>query len=124
MKGSRRISVRLKQESLESLHNYCREAGCDVSRAVRRALEGFLNLQSKTKTAGVASRRLSPPEAVLDLYPQYVGWVRGDLRQERKRLFIELLAASFVCKRLYPRTKGVPEGYESLLQLCEFFGVD
>jgi hypothetical protein len=86
-------------------------------------LEAFLDSQSAI--AGEAnSRRLSPPKAVFDRYPWYISWVRGDLRDERNRLFLELLAASFACKKLYPRTKGVPEGYENLLPLSEFFGVD
>ena len=68
--------------------------------------------------------RLAPPEAALVHLPRFLAWGDGDLRKYRKRLFMELLAASYATKKLYPRTKGMHEGYEGLLQLGQFFGVE
>ncbi len=124
MTGSRRISVRLDTDSLEHLQKHCLAADCDVSSVVRRALEAFLSGQLGSLTSEAAPKRQSPPDIIVECTPKYLNWGRGDLREERKRLFCELLAASFVCKKHYPRTNGMLEGYQALLQLCEFFGVD
>lgn len=124
MKGSRKISVRLPDGPMERLHEFCRETGSDLSHVVRQGLDTFLASQSGSATAEDPTRRLSPPEQVFDLVPRYLGWVRGDLREERKRLFRELLAASFVAKKHFPRTAGMLEGYMGVLQLCQFFGLE
>lgn len=124
MKGSPRISVRLEADSLERLQKYCTEAGCDVSYAVRRALEAFLGSQLNSSTNGGTPKRQSLPEDIVPLTSQYLAWARGDLRDERKRLSRELLAISFACKNLFPQTRGMLEGFQGLLQLCEFFGID
>ncbi len=123
MKSSARISVRLSDGQLERLQRLCQQTGCDVSHLVRQALDTLLANGSASGLGEAPKRRLSPPERVFDLVPRYLGWVRGDLREERNRLFRELLAASFVTKKHYPRTAGVVEGYQALLQLCEFFGL-
>jgi hypothetical protein len=68
---------------------------------VRQALD--LLLASGAGSASVdAPRRLNPPEEIMRLVPKYLGWANGDLRLERKKLFLELVAASFVCKKHYP----------------------
>lgn len=124
MSRSRRISVRLSDDRLGRLQKLCQETGCHVSHVVRQALDAFLACESGSAAGQAPQRRLSPPEAVFDSVPRYLGWVRSDLREERNRLFFELLAASFAAKKLYPRTAGVLEGYEGLLQLCQFFGLE
>jgi hypothetical protein len=123
MGGSDRVSVRVGTERLERLQNRCREADCDISRLVRQCLDLFLGSEAAS-TAGAVPRRLAPPEDIRPRLPKYLGWANGDLRVEHKRLFLELIAASFACKRFYPRTPGIVEGYEALLQLCSFFGVE
>lgn len=122
MRASRRISVRLPDAPMERLREYCCEANSDVSRAVRQALDAFLAVESGSGSHPAVPKRRTPPEQVFDLVPKYRSWGKGDLREERKRLFAELLAASFACKQLYPRTKRIIEGYDNLLQLCEDFG--
>lgn len=118
----RRISVRLDDERSERLEKLCRETGTDVSHVVRQALDAFLACKSGTESNSGPSKRLSPPEAVFDLIPQYLN--STNLREMRKTQFAHLLANSFVAKKHFPRTPGVVEGYEQLLQLCEFFGFD
>jgi hypothetical protein len=56
--------------------------------------------------------------------PPFMGWGDGDLRKHRNVLFLELLAASYACKKLWPRTPGMMDGYEALLQLLGDFGVE
>ena len=124
MKSSPRICVRLGVDRMDRLQKLCKETDQDVSRAVRQALDTLLANASASAPGEASHRRLSPPEQVFGLVPRYLGWVRGDLREELKRLFRELLAANFAAKKLYPRTAGVAEGYEGLLQLCKFFGLD
>ncbi len=124
VRGSPRISLRLKKEDLVRLRAHCEEAGLDVSRAVRRAVQAYLATNSGSGAANVPARRLSPPEAIMKFVPPYLAWGRGDPREERNRLFVAVLAAAFACKKLYPRAAGTLEGYEGLLELCKFFGLD
>lgn len=124
MTGSGRITVRLESELLERLRRYCEDTNCDVSHAVRQGLDHLWASESGSVAAEATPKRLSPPQNIFDLVPQYLSWGDGDVRKERTRLFCELLAVSFTCKKLYPRTKGMLEGYEGLLRLCQFFGVD
>lgn len=121
MNGSR-ISVRLSAERIERVQRVCKESGQDVSHIVRQALDAFLPPESGSSSA--CPRRLSPPEKIIPAVAKYRAWGRGDPRVELRHLFAELLAASFACKQLYPRTKGIAEGYQGLLGLCEFFGLD
>lgn len=121
MSRSRRISVRLPDDRLERLQRLCQETGYDVSQLVRQALDVYS--EPALAPNGVPPRRLSPPEEIFDLVPKYLGWGRGDLRQERNHQFKQLLAICFACKKLYPRTPGIIKGYEALLQICEFFGL-
>jgi hypothetical protein len=123
MGGSDRVSVRIGADRLGRLENRCREADCDISHVVRQALD-LLLASGPTLASVSAPRRLNPPEEMRHLVPKYLGWANGDLRLERKKLFLELVAASFVCKKHYPRTSGILDGYEGLLQLCSFFGVE
>ena len=124
MTDSRKISVRLKQEDRERLHKYCAQTGQDTSRVLRSALKAFLLSELDSETGRTPPRRLSPPEEIGSLVPKYLAWGRGDLRQEANRLYAEALAASFVCRKFYPRTPSIVEGYAGLRQLCEFFGLE
>lgn len=124
MAVSHRISVRLGQEQLERVQRHCLETGYDVSRVVRQALDSRLAPDSGSATSGAPKRRLAPPEAIIPLTSRYMAWGDGDLRKHRNRLFAELLAAAFVCKKHYPRTPGMLEGYEGLRQLCLHFGLE
>ena len=125
MTDSRKISIRLKQEDRERLQEYCAHTGQDISRVVRQALNGLIKPQSDAVAGGtVLPRRLSSPEQIAGLLSTYLGWAGGDLREELKRLFAKLLAVSYACKKLYPRTSGVLDGYEGLVQLCPLFRLD
>ncbi len=123
MRRSKRICVRLEQERQGRLQQYCEETGYDVSRVVRLALDAYLDREAGPVANGTPQRRLSPPEQVFPHMPKYRAWGAGDLREERKRLYKELVAAAFVCKQHYQRTPCMLEGYEGLLQLRQFFGV-
>ena len=124
MGDSRKISVRLKQEDSERLQEYCVQTGQDTSRVLRSALNAFLLPELDSGTGRTPPRRLSPPEEIGSLVPKYLAWGRGDLRQELSKLYAEVLAASFACRKLYPRTPRIVEGYEGLRQLCELFGLE
>lgn len=124
MKASRRISVRLEWAQWERLRTHCGLTQTDISHGVRRAIDTLLAAETGENAPNAVRKRLTPPEAVIDRSQFFVSWVRADLREERKRLFKDLLAASFACKKLWPRTPGILEGYEELLQLCEYFGFD
>ena len=124
MTGSRKISVRLKQEDRERLQEYCAQTRQDISRVVRSALNAFLLPELNPGTGGTPPRRLSPPEQVDRLVSKYLAWPGGDIREQLNKLYAETLAASFACKKLYPRTPGVLDSYEGLVQLCPLFGLD
>ena len=124
MTDSRKISVRLKQEDSERLQEYCVQKEQNISRVVRHALDALLVQELNSGAAGTPPRRLSPPEQIGRLVPKYLAWGRGDLRQELNKLYAEVLAASFACKKLYPRTPSVLNGYKGLVQLCPLFGLD
>jgi hypothetical protein len=117
MTASRRISVRLNDERLERLEKLCRETGIDVSQVVREALDAFFASRSGMESSSGPSRRLSPPAEIIPLTTAYFASAAGNARAELRRLFIQLLAASFALKQLYPRTKGIKEVYEALLPL-------
>ena len=123
-RGSKRISVRLKDAQRASLETYCQRTEQEKSFVVRKALIAFLDAQEQGAATVPKPRRLTPPQPVFDRYQRFMNWSNGDLRIERKRLFIDLLAASFACKKLWLRTPGIIEGYEELLQLCTYFGVE
>jgi len=124
MKGSPRASVRLSDDQTERLEKFCQETGFDVSRVIRQAVDALLASELGSAPEEPSHRRLTPPEQIFDLVPKYLGWVRGDLRDERKRPYRELLAASFVAKKHFPRTPGMLEGYLGLVQLRQFFGLE
>jgi len=92
---------------------------------VRRALYSGRTQTHRQGAAGSGSvpQRLHPPDEAVKRMGPYRARGNGDLRQERNRLFVELVAAAFVCKNQWSRTPGVVEGYVGLLQLCKFFGV-
>jgi hypothetical protein len=117
MSGPRRISLRLDPERLELLQKHCYEAGYDLSRVVRQALDSYFGAELGRSPDGAPPRRLAPPEQIIPLTSKYLGWGDGDLRKEFKRLYRETLAAAIASKRLYPRTEWVIRTYEALLAL-------
>jgi len=126
MSGARRLSVRLSQSQLDRLRERCQQAGLDTSYVVRLALDAFLANDQGAAGSGSVPQRLHPPDAAIQRTGPYIAWGRGDrgdLRDKRRDLFLELVAAAFVCKNQWSRTPGVVEGYVGLLQLCKFFGV-
>jgi hypothetical protein len=123
MKGSPKVTIRLRNGQRERLEAFCRDSGSEVSHVIRLALDAILPAESAAEANGKPLKRLSPPDQIISLTAKYRAWGRGDLREERNRLFGELLAASFACKQLYPRTPNIVEGYEGLLQLCQLFGI-
>jgi ribbon-helix-helix CopG family protein len=117
MTEARRISVRLGAGQTGRLEELCRQTGCDISDVVRQALEAFLTCKSSTGPNNAPYPRLSPPAAIIPLTTSYRAYGNGDARKELKELFMQLLAAGFALKELYPRTKGPREIYEALLPL-------
>ncbi len=124
MSGAGRLTVRLNQQQLDRLQERCQQAGLDVSHVVRQALDAFLANGQGVAGSGSAPRRLAPPDEVIRLTPPYLAYGKGDLRQERKRLFAELVAVAFVCQKHYSHTPGMVDGCQGLLQLCRFFGLE
>jgi hypothetical protein len=124
MGGSRRISVRISEAQWKCIQSLCQGTDHDSSYVVRQALDTLLGSEPSSEGVKAPKRRLSPPDVILSLVPEYLDWGSGDLRLEQRRLFLRFLAISFVCKKHYPRTKGMIESYESLLQLCDLFGVE
>jgi hypothetical protein len=121
MKGSRQISVRLPDDQMEQLKNYCEQTESDITGVVRKALQNLLAAETGS-SSGKPKGQLAPSEAVLDLVPAYLN--RTDVREVRRSLFCHLLAASYVAKKHFPRTSGLAEGHELLLKLQKLFGVD
>ena len=124
MRKLHRISVRLEDELWERLHTCAKEAEIVPSTVVRRALDGHLNNAAPSGN-GKALRPLAPPEEISPLLSKYWGWGdrSNDMRKERERLYRELLAASFACKKLFPLTPGLEEGYIELRHLAKLFGI-
>jgi hypothetical protein len=106
------------------LQHYCEERNCDVSHVVRQALDTFLATDVGLAYRQDSPKRLTPPEAIMQPVGKYLAWGDGDPREELRRLYIEILAASFACRKLFPRTASVVNGYEGLLQLCRYFGLE
>lgn len=96
----------------------------DVSKVVREAVNRLLELPEGPGGCVIATRQGPLPDEISRLLPKYLAWANGDLRKEQKRLFGELLAASYAAKRLFPRTQGLQETYDGLLQLCQFLGIE
>ena len=122
MSKSRRITVRPGDELSEQVREAAREAGTDTSTIVRQALEAYF-ADAAPNGNGPAKRPLAPPDEIDWLIQKYGGWGSGDIRKERERLYRELLAVSFACKRGFPRTPELVEGYIQLRHLAKFFGI-
>ena len=122
MRKLHRISVRLEDELWERLHTCAKETEIVPSTVVRQALQAYL-ADADPSTKGLPKRPSPPPEEISPLLSKYWGWGNGDIRKERARLFRELLAASFACKKLYPLTAGLEESYIELRQLAQLFGI-
>ena len=119
MSKSRRITIRPGDELCERVvHKAAQEAGTDITTIVRLALEASLAADAAPNGNGPSKRPLPPPDEIDSLVQKYGGWGSGDIRKERARLYRELLAVSFACKRGFLRTPGfsviVDEGVKRL----------
>jgi hypothetical protein len=118
---SRRIIVRVSEESYQALMARSRDLDCDLSHIIRSALDGSL----KPEPAANAPRKpLLRPAEIDPKVDQWRSVVDRDIRKERRRLYGDLLALSYVCKERYPRTPGVVDGYQALLKLQHLFGYE
>ena len=124
MKKSHRISVRLDEDQWARFQDYAMEAGITPSTFVRLAFDKHLT-KAVPGADETVLRPLAPPEQIGSLLPKYLGWgdQSRDIRKERERLYCELLAAAFVCKKLFPLTPGLTESYIELRQLAKSFGI-
>jgi hypothetical protein len=120
MRGKKRITVRLDDSQWKVLEGFCQTTGHDLSYAVRIALDSLCAAGADASPCAASPRHLSPPDRVLPQMMKYRSWGRGDLRSERMRQYDELLALAFVCKQLFPKTSGVREFYEGVLNLSRF----
>jgi hypothetical protein len=118
---SPRITLRLPTGLKERLKSYCEQSGTDVSYVVRKALEGLLAAETGS-ASGEPKKPLAPSESVLNLVPAYLN--RTDVREVRKNLFCQLVAASYVAKKHFPLTPRMVESYEALLKLQKLFGAE
>jgi len=116
----KRITVRLNDNQWKVLECFCQTTGCDVSYAVRMAIDSLCPVGADSGPSAPSPRSLAPPDQVLRLMTKYRAWARGDLRNERAEQYNELLAVGFVCKELFPKTNGVREFYAGLLDLNQF----
>ena len=124
MSRSHRVTIRLSDDEFRRVEEFRCQDGSDISSVFRRALDTFLPSRSDQTPSSGSPKRQSPPEAIFSIMGPYLAWAGGDLRKHRDKLYLELLACSFACKKLYPRSKGVLEGYEGLLQLRLYFEVE
>ena len=122
MTKRRRICIRLDELQLDAIKAIGEREQTELSTVVRKALIAFSGSNVMSDHDLAPNGRVSMPPQAERLMGRYLAWGRGDLREERKRLFCELLAAAYVCKKTYPRTPGIPEGFEGLLELCRYFG--
>jgi hypothetical protein len=124
MPRERRISVRLPEVQMDRVQEFCEDTDHDISHVVRQSLDAFLAPKSGTASNSGPPKRLSPPQAIIPLTVPYRAWGNGDARRELRRLFTQLLAASFALKELYPHTKGPKEIYQAFIALSRHFGMD
>ena len=124
MKESQRITIRLPDALQKQLEEFAMQAEVSASVVARQALEAYL-ADSATSSGSASKRRLlSPPDAIASRVQEFMGWAGGDLRKIRERIYLELLALSYSCKKLYPLTPGMLEGYLELRQAGRYFGIN
>jgi hypothetical protein len=110
MPGSQRITIRLPESHMGPLQQYCAERNCDVSHVVRQALDAFLTTHISPTTHHNPPKRLMPPEEIMQPVGKYFAWGDGDPREELRCLYTEVLAASYACRKLFPRSANVVSG--------------
>jgi len=116
---SRRIIVRVTDERYQALMALSTNLGCDLSHVVRSALDGSLEPETATNAPQKLILRTAEIDGLID---HYCSIVSEDIRRVRKRLFGQLLAASYGTKTNFPRTPGTVDGYQALLKLQHLFG--
>ena len=118
---SRRIIIRVTDDVYGALMARSRDWGCDLSQVVRTALDGSLEPETVPNVPQKPILRTAEIDLLVD---DYRAVVSEDIRHVRKRLFGHLLAASYVTKMNFPRTPGVVDGYQALLELQHLFGYE
>ena len=121
-KGSPYIVARVPADLRERVKASAKAAGIDTSVLVRLALESHIGTTNLGNGAG--KRPLAPPEQIAPQIEKYRSLVDRDRRDERNRLYKELLAATFVVHQYYPHAPGVHEAYLELRWLAKFFGIN
>ena len=119
MAKSRRITVRVPEETYQALTARKLDLGSGLSHVLRDVLNGSL----KPETVPNAPQKpILRPAEIDPLVDHYRMVVDEDPRKIRNCLFGQLLAVSYVCKERYPRTPGIIDGYQDLLRMQKQFG--
>jgi len=120
----KRITFRIENGDYERLSGRSRDTGLDCSYLIRRAIAEYLEGEPRardTKSEHVAPRAVLPAEAFA-LTPPFRGWP-GDLRAELKKRYMEMLALASITVAHWPRTKGIREVYDGLLELAHYLDI-
>jgi hypothetical protein len=97
----RRISVRLDEDEWTRLHALCQQSGLDVSDVVRTALRGMGTPKPENSESVSAPKSFCVPDHIISMSQRYLGWGRGNPRDEWYRQLNEFFALTFACKRLF-----------------------
>lgn len=120
---SKQITVRFSHSVVEMIERKCGELGCDTSFVIRKAVEGFLEVNGDDPTQGKPCASLVFPTELLGHTSQYLAF-SGNLRQEVQRQFIELLAAVYVAARHFPKTEWIMELYATMLAVSKYINLE
>ena len=110
----RRITIRLEEQCFEKLQMRSQETNLDFSFLVREAMGRYLDGGTTAQEARPTDTGFMPPEAFALTGP-YRAW-SGDLRQELRKRLLDMLALAYSAADQYPRTKGVREVYQTVLE--------
>ena len=111
-----RITVRLDDATSQLLAGRNQDTNSDVSTVVRQALLAFLQNGKAVKPPEGPAVTMLPSEEIAMHSVKYLSW-QGDLRQEVRRLFLDLNGAVAACIRAHPRTAGLRVLHDGLLAL-------
>lgn len=114
----RRVTFRLNPDLHDKLHRYSKDAGIDISTAVRTALSQFLD----SDASKVATNAEMPQEA-LSLTGPFQTW-GSDLREELRLRFLKLLAMSYITRKRWHRADWIRELHAGLLSLYKCLEVN
>lgn len=112
--STKRVTVRLEDSLIEMIQQKCGESGCDTSFVIRESLTNFLSLEKGGEGQNATSPSPVLPPQAHDRTPRYMAF-SGSLRDELKRQYVEILAASHVATKHFPKTEWVRRLYAGLL---------